>query len=325
MLKQAAVCTLFEGHYHYGVAALINSLYKQGFRGNIYAGYRGDAPFWATFPESNESIDWTGAKIYDAAEGLRLHLLPVDTDYHLTNYKPDFMLRLWEGPAKEVEAMFYFDPDIVISRKWSFFNEWVSYGVTLCEDINSPLPERHPRRVVWRQYFGSKGVKLCFKSPLYANGGFVGVTKDTCHFLSAWQQMQELMALHIGGLNRSAFAGAAQLAQNETGAINAFDRTDQDALNATIEAWDGEVSFIGQEGMAFKFGLALMVHALGQPKPWNRKFLSSALKGKYLSVADKAFWLHTQSPICLYNPTQLKIKRLSISCATVMNRFYART
>lgn len=251
MIKQAVICTLFEGHYHYGVAALVNSLYKQGFRGDIYAGYRGNLPPWVSAVEESAPISWEGSKSFKVHADLRLHFLPLTTDYHFTNFKPDFMLLLWNTVAKEEQQLFYFDPDIVVVSPWHDFEKWVECGVAVCEDVNSPLAEYHPRRVAWRRYFSEHGVNLEFKSPIYVNGGFVGVQSPD--FLTLWKRIQELMALQIGGLQRSSLKGAPLLDDNK-GPFAPFSKTDQDALNVAIEAWDKEVSFVGQEGMAFKPG-----------------------------------------------------------------------
>ena len=117
----SSVCTLFEDTYHNGVAALINSLCHQGYQGVVYAGYRGVLPRWALKAQENVSLQWPGSSILEVTQEITVHFLPLNTSYHLTNYKPDFMLKLWDGQAKEVEAIFYFDPDIVVSAPWTFF------------------------------------------------------------------------------------------------------------------------------------------------------------------------------------------------------------
>ncbi len=318
------VCTLFEDHYHLGLIALANSLYRQGFRGSIYAGYRGQLPKWTSAAKENNSIEWAGSSVLQITDGLQLHFLPLDTEYELTNYKPDFMLRVWNGPGKGAQGIFYFDPDIVVSAPWSFFKEWITYGVALCEDVNSPLPEHHPRRSAWRQYFGDNGIKLNFKSCNYANGGFLGLAKNDVGFLELWQKVQERMADQIGGLGRSIFS-KIPLPEQASGPFAPFGKTDQDALNAAIEAWPGKISFIGQEGMAFKPGEAHMAHALGLPKPWHIKHISCALRGIPPRKVDRDYWNMVDGPLRSFPKSLITFRKVNIQIAAFLGRFYKRT
>src|ERR1041384_5908650 len=112
----SVICTLFEGNYHLGLGALINSLYAQGFRGHFYAGYRGDLPPWAARDVRKNGIGW----LFDVAPDCPLH----------------FLLELMEKHCPSENTFFFFDPDIVVKARWDFFDQWASHGVAMCEDVN---------------------------------------------------------------------------------------------------------------------------------------------------------------------------------------------
>ena len=319
-----AVCTLFENHYHFGVAVLTNSLFLQGYRGIIYAGYKGELPDWCAGAQKKSDIPWPGASVLDVTAELKIYLLPLDTSYHLSNYKPDFIMQLWDGLAKGKKRFFYFDPDITLSQPWFIFQQWADAGVALSEDINSPLSQFHPRRSAWRNYFKEKGLVLQFKEAIYANSGFIGIAEKDSTFLSSWKTIQEAIAPLIGGLNRSPFLGKGRLENNQGKPHAPFSKTDQDALNAAVELWPGPVSFMGKDMMGFMPGEPIMPHAVGTLKPWQKNFIASALKGVIPTVADKEYWLNVSGPVRCYSNSVIKFKRYSILLAAFIGRFYSK-
>ena len=321
---KSAACTLFEGDYHPGVAVLVNSLCKQGFKGDFYAGYRGVLPLWAGAARESACPDFPACHALRVNESVMLYFVLLDTDYHFTNYKPDFMLRLMDGPMREADSMYYFDPDIVVSAPWYFFEKWVKAGVALCEDVNSPLTKNHPTRVAWRNYFGKTGIRLSFKDQIYVNGGFVGIQRQDRSFLEVWKRVQEGMAPAIGGLSRSFFKGGEQLPEEARGSFAPFGKTDQDALNASVEAWDGETSFITKEGMGFRPGLAVLPHALGQPKPWAWNIMGLALKGRPPKLVIREYWKYASGPLKAHTEALIKKKRFALRVAALLSRFYKK-
>ncbi|BAY60607.1 hypothetical protein NIES22_06660 [Calothrix brevissima NIES-22] len=319
-----AICTLFEGNYHYGVGALTNSLYHHGFRGIIWVGYRGELPPWAQPINKYENY-----QEYIVADGCAIRFIKLETDYHLTNYKPNFMLSLWQEFCPDAEALFYFDPDIVIKCRWSYFEEWVSYGVALCEDINSPIPHSHPLRMAWRRFYEPHGFNFNLNTDTYVNGGFIGLTKREQDFLDNWLKIQEIMAPKIRGLqNANPGLQKANQSRNinstfeEVGRHFLFDKTDQDALNIALISTSCPVSLIGKEGMDIIPGGFTMSHALGSIKPWRKQMFLSSLQGKRLTLADKQYWGYTQSPIKLYSNNDFFWKKLDLMCAKIIGRFF---
>lgn len=318
MSKRVAICTLFEGGYHYGLGPLANSLYANGFRGVIWAGYRGPLPFWA------EPV--TRAERYVEfcfAEGCSIRFVPLETSAHLTNYKPDFMLDVFGTYAPDCDGLIYLDPDIVVSDAWRAFEEWIDCGVAVCEDVNSPFAAHHPRRVGWRRFYEGTA-RLEPKEPYYANGGFVGVRREQIAFLEVWKRLQDRLWQAIGGPEYSGFVGAKSVAL-QSDFPSCFDKTDQDVLNAAIEAVDAiPVSFGNKQAMGFETGKAVLPHALGPDKPWKKGYLRDAVRGMALRAVDREYWQHAAGPIRVFDARKLRGKRLALKIAAVLGRFIRR-
>lgn len=319
-----AICTLFEGSYHLGVAVLVNSLTRAGFRGAIYAGYRGPLPPWAGTSRTVDLPPWKGVRVLTVADGVELIFVPLETSYHLSNYKPDFMLNLLQHAALAVDAIYYFDPDITVVAPWSFFIRWATCGVAVCEDVHSPCARNHPRRVAWRQYFGEKGFRLNYRQSEYANSGYVGLSNEQFSFLDEWRAIQEAMAPAIGGLEKSSFPNSPMESQLRSPYFH-FNCTDQDALNAALETSAHTAAFMTKTAMSFSPGTSALPHAVGSPKPWNKSYLMEALvRGRPPTMADKAYWSFTDGPLEAFTPTHIKRKRMAIAICSVVGRFYRK-
>lgn len=306
----SVVCTLFEGNYHYGVGALVNSLCALGFCGEIYAGYRGPLPPWT---ESRVRGNGSGT-IFDVSSQCRIHFVPLETPLHLNNYKPHFMLRLMNDLCPDETAFFYFDPDIVLRARWSFFEQWVSHGIALCEDVNHYLPRQHPIRLSWKKYAFEHGLTVRQELEKFYNGGFIGVRREHHDFLDVWKQLFELRAAE--GIDLSRFE------------LDGFEYPylflDQDLMNLALMLVPHPVTGVGPEGMDFQPGGYVMSHSAGDTKSWRKRFVLEALRGRAPSLTDKKFLEYTQSPIRLYSPRQLATRRLGVKVGSAIGRFYRR-
>jgi hypothetical protein len=246
------------------------------------------------------------------------------TQAHFTNVKPDFMLELFAQEVLGIEQLIYLDPDICLVSPWQFVADWLTCGIALCEDVNSPLPQNHPRRIGWRRYFRQHDIALEYRSDAYVNGGCCGVSRRDVRFLENWQRLSQLMSELIGGLGTAKIEGGSRF--QHVGFASCFDSSDQDALNAAVEMTGGvDYAVLPRAAMGFAPGAAVLPHALGPRKPWRRKFLREALKALPPIRADKAYWAFVDAPLRPMGELRMRVTRSALLLASALGRFYQRS
>jgi len=302
------VCTLYEGDYHIGVAALINSIVKGGYRGLFWVGYRGELPPWIAKLGRRED------GLYRVGEAL-LGFELLDSSVHFTHFKPEFMNRIIDrGIARK--NLWYIDPDITIRCDWSFYERWVKYGVCLCQEITmGMMASDHPIRCEWIELAREAGWgEPVRQQERYYNGGFIGLQVQYKEFLDTWE-----------AANRLANAFGVDQRQFQTGArANTFQFADQDAMNITTMYAKAPLTTVGPEGMGWMTGGFTMYHTVGAKKPWRKKFVRSALSGDPPWNGDKHFLECAGEPIDPFPNGDLKKLRRAAKWATLIGRFYRR-
>lgn len=301
MGSKSAVCTLFEGDYHLGAAALINSLDASGFTGPVICGYRGARPPWS-----------------DAAaclQGIQVIWVEITVSVHLTNYKPTFLQACWEGAASMANQLFYVDPDMVVKAPWAIIERWARDGLAVCEDVNFYLPARHPYRLGWLDFFARHGLMPLRSLDRYYNAGFVGMLQSHRPLLGDWQRLLDLAEVELGPLDRLKSGAPHEL----------FHSMDQDALNMALMLNEIPVNAAGPEAMDFLPGGHLLSHAAGGTKPWRGSFVRDALRGRPPGLPQKCFHQHLDGPLPVLSASLVRRRRLELALAALIGRFYRRT
>jgi len=307
-IMKTAFCTLCEGDYHHGVAALLNSLLACGFDGVYVIGWRGLPPPWA----AGLSRDASGGL---TVGGVRVLLEEMRTPWSLAHVKPHFMLDILERLVPEADAVCYADPDIVMEAPWPFFESWLARGVALCEDCCfANLPRHHYLRQCWAEFARDKmglRVDACLERGF--NSGFAGVRRQQQTFLEVWRD----------ALNAMEKAGVPMEGLKPGTRFDPFFGTDQDAMNIASMACPDRLSTLGTEGMGFTGGMPAMWHAVDSDKPWRRSYVWSLLtKGHRIDMASRQFWRHADGVVKSWGRGRLAWKRLDLWAARALSRFY---
>ena len=303
------VCVLAEGSYFRGVAALTNSLIRNGFAGHVVVGYRGALPVWegpvTPRPGAAQTI----------APGVDIQFLEVAGDWHLSNVKPHFMLRVEAELHPQPASLWYFDVDIVLKTAWDAFTRWSEAGMVLVLDMAETfMPPSHAFRREWRALAERAGLGHR-EITGYFNGGCVGLSGDQLGFLRAWMTLLDAHA--ATGVDMGHMI-------NRTG-MPEYAKMDQDLLNAAVMATDTPFCVLGVEAMDAFPSASIMSHAMVFAKPWLRNYIRDAIIGFQPDPAHKAFWFYADGPIRAFTRSEWRRKMLILRVTKLLGYIKRRT
>ncbi|WP_291721722.1 hypothetical protein [Bernardetia sp.] len=195
MLEDTVVFTLGNSAYEAGVAALINSLLHNGFKGKIKVGI--PPPHFEGTPLENVEY---------------IHL---DSTAHPINLKTDLILN---NPCKN---FIYFDSDIIVNTK-EFLEELESL-IKECAvfPIEAIIPKEDFRRLRWNQQIrGEMGFTKNYSSSYYNAGFFAGNWDRDIALIEEWRSK---MNTCLSSLN------------SVEDVSKYFKLSDQDVLNALLQ------------------------------------------------------------------------------------------
>jgi hypothetical protein len=309
------VVTLAEGSYFKGACVLFNSLVANDFEGIFVAGCRNLDDVPNNQKSAIESFRDNSIGVHSA----RWEWFCVETPWHFTNFKPQFMHEVLEA-YPECTSIVYLDPDIVVCAPWHWIESATQYGPVVAADGNWSMPPSHPTRSEWKQLIDKAGHRCHRSLDLYFNGGLLGIQRRDRAFLSLWHQFIEEFGASTNPLDAQGDIGSWM----KGGRWNALICPDQDALNMAAMAWHHDLSTFGPDMMGFTGGWIGLPHATGSAKPWRRHYLRDALAGNPPRRADKEFWVHAALPIVVYPKLTILLQKIAIALASCIGRFYSR-
>ncbi len=301
-----AACTIGEGDYHYGVAALANSLFAHGYTGILSVGWRGPLPPWMSQTRANSRGVFN-------LNGVQIKFVNLNTDWMLANYKPLFMQEVLKDQNSEVGGVAYFDPDIVVECPWNRFEDWINNGIAVCRDNCFPVVSKnHWLRRRWLELLRQEKKDVSNFTESYFNSGFVGVSNDNRCVLEDWANLIEVSVKH--GVDLTKFKQGDRWWHLQV--------PDQDLLNVALMLHPDEICELGTEGMSFSPGWKVLAHAVDNPKPWRRRYLSHFIRtGQSISFAHKQFWYYSQhGPIRAFSKTKSWLHLSDLRLASLLSR-----